>query len=119
VGVETTEEGEMMKFVCDPVKYKARYKWTKVDGVAADWNDGNPTHGVYWREMWRTDEATRLNFVLIAVPEKGYYLTPNEPDTHPRINVGPYPDLPTVKCVAETLIELKQEPVWKYSRRKK
>lgn len=81
------------------MKYKQRFKW-KREGA----------HG-YWEELWTCPAAHRIEICLLAVSERGYYISPTVDQYWGlQFDHGPYPDLPTAKSVAETYITLNQAP---------
>lgn len=109
-----------MKFIAEPVKYKQRYKWrtcTRDAELSGDWD----LNYMYWDEMWIHAGARALGFVLVSVPEEGYFISDNGTEFPHSHDHGPYPDLPTCKSVAETYIALNYKPDFSrpFKRRKK
>jgi hypothetical protein len=104
--------GETMKFVAEPVKYKQRYRWERE----------RPNPANYWENLWWCSRSIRCGFCLIAVAERGSYISSVGGDSYGlQFDHGPYPDLPTAKSIAETYIALNHKPDFSkpFKRRKK
>ena len=116
----------MSRFLCDPVKYKQLYKW-----------EANTLFGGnFWRprcrsnflnlEIQRLDRAGKYSAGFYIAPcwypneQTEAELTGTRDDLPARWRMmGPYPDLPTAKSVAEVFITLRQAPRWVWKRPKK
>lgn len=99
-----------MTFICEPIKYKQRYRWRREDPAEHPGEYG--VFDAYWEMMWVCPRSQKLGFVIVAVPEKGYFITSNLcPDDVPREHDhGPYPDLETAKAIAETYMTVGFSP---------
>jgi hypothetical protein len=121
----------MAKFICEPVKYKQLYRWSVAGAECARHTACSyPTCS-----GWKPSSGTKLNFVITQKKRRGkypagFYIAPYDvPDPlggSDRTNecarwrwLGPYPDLPTAKSVAEVFITLRQGPRWVWKRPKK
>lgn len=103
----------MAKFVCEPVKYKQRYRWRR--SMVKE-----PTY--YYDIVWTTGATHRLDISIVSVPERGYFISNfNHANTAIdwKYDFGPYPDLPTAKSIAETFIALNQRVPRNRVRRRK
>lgn len=124
----------MGKFVCEPVKYKQLYKWK----TNADSCSGGSSCPFPKCSSWLPPSAKTLNLVVTKKKCRGkypagFYIAPYEMPDLPPYNedspwiderarfrwLGPYPDLPTAKSVAEVFVTMKQGPRWVWKRPKK
>lgn len=104
----------MGKYVCEPVKYKQLYRWK-----CHNW-------------MWWPPRYEQLNLEIQLLNRagkygEGYYIKPYLTPDFMRYDeeyarwrmLGPYPDLPTAKSVAEVFVTMRQGPRWVWKRPKK
>lgn len=91
--------------MASPAKYTPRFQWVHTSGedptVANAWRSANSD--VYWDHLWTAADKT---YCVLHVPGKGYFVSPNMPETPHEQDRGPYPTRNVAVIAAETLCAL-------------